>query len=103
MLFEEAETYFSLGTIYRISGIYDTAELMYRTALNIYADLFSNKCEAETLGTLGFSELYFCERYSTSLLNSSIVLSNIFFNSLFYCLRDRLRKMQLQSQRFLIV
>ena len=53
MFFEEAETYFMLGTIYRVSGIYDTAEFMLRTAVELYNNLSSTKGEAEALGTLG--------------------------------------------------
>lgn len=53
MLFEEAEAYFILGTIYRVSGIYDTAEFMLRTSVDLYNNLSSTKGEAEVLGTLG--------------------------------------------------
>lgn len=53
MLFEEAECYFILGTIYRISGVYDTADLMLRASQEIYEHIGSSKGEAEVFGTLG--------------------------------------------------
>ncbi len=53
MLFEVAEIYFILGTSYRISGVYDTAEFMFRASQEIYSDIGSAKGEAEVFGTLG--------------------------------------------------
>jgi tetratricopeptide (TPR) repeat protein len=53
MYFEEAEAYYLLGNIHRISGIYDTAEFMLRTSLKIYSCIESAKGQAEVLGTLG--------------------------------------------------
>lgn len=53
MLIEEAETYFVLGTIYRISGVYDTADFMLRASLEIYEYIGLCQCQAEVLGTLG--------------------------------------------------
>lgn len=53
MTIEEAETYFMLGTIYRVSGIYDTSEFMLRASLDLYNRIGSDKGEAETLGTIG--------------------------------------------------
>ena len=53
MLFEEAETYFMLGTAYRVSGVYDTAELMLKTSADLFSKTFSFNGEAEALGTLG--------------------------------------------------
>ena len=53
MCFEEAEAYFLLGTIYRISGLFDTSEFMLRTSCEIYSQLNSTRGEAESLGTLG--------------------------------------------------
>ena len=53
MYMEEAEAYFILGTTYRISGIYDTADFMFRASQEIYAHIGSQKGEAEAFGTLG--------------------------------------------------
>lgn len=53
MFFEEAEAYFILGTVYRISGVYDTADFMLRTSQEIFAHIGSSKGEAEAFGTLG--------------------------------------------------
>ena len=53
MFLEEAEAYFILGTIYRISGVYDTADFMLRASQEIYAYIGSQKGEAEAFGTLG--------------------------------------------------
>ena len=53
MLFEEARAYFILGTAYRISGIYDTADFMLRSALMLYKELKCFEKMAETYGTLG--------------------------------------------------
>ena len=52
-LFEEASVYFLQGTIYRVAGIFDTAELMLRSALKLFRALSADRYEAETLGTLG--------------------------------------------------
>ena len=53
MFFEEARAYFVLGTAYRISGIYDTADFMLRSALSLYKELNCIEKTAETYGTLG--------------------------------------------------
>ena len=53
LLFEEGLSYFVLGSIYRISGAFDTADFMLRAALKIFKFLKAYKYEAETLGTLG--------------------------------------------------
>ena len=53
MLFEEGLTYFVLGSVYRVSGVFDTADFMLRSALKIFKFLKAHKYEAETLGTLG--------------------------------------------------
>ena len=53
MPFEEAKAYFVLGTAYRISGIYDTADFMLRSALALYQNISCDKKVAETYGTLG--------------------------------------------------
>ena len=53
MLFEEAETYFIIGTIYRISGVYDTAEIMFKSSWEIFAGIGSLRRQAEVLGTIG--------------------------------------------------
>ncbi len=53
LLFEEGLSYFVLGSVYRVSGVFDTADFMLRSALKIFKFLKAHKYEAETLGTLG--------------------------------------------------
>lgn len=52
-IFEEAEAYLQMGTIYRVSAVYDVADFMLRTARKIFAYLGARPKEAEALGTLG--------------------------------------------------
>ena len=51
-IYEEAEAYFKLGTIYRISAMSDVAEIMFDTALKIFTNLKFEKRIAETYGNL---------------------------------------------------
>ena len=51
-LFEEASVYFLQGIIYRISGVFDTSEIMLRSALKLYQSIFAAKYEAETMNEL---------------------------------------------------
>lgn len=53
MLFEEGQTYFILGSIYRVGGIFDTADFMFRAAIKVFRLIHASKYEAEALGTLG--------------------------------------------------
>lgn len=53
LLLEEAEAYFILGTIYRVSGVFDAADFMLRAALKLFGFAGFPKAEAEVLGTLG--------------------------------------------------
>ena len=53
MLYEEAQAYFVLGTIYRVSGVFDTADFMLRASLKLLRFLSSSKAEIEVLGTFG--------------------------------------------------
>lgn len=52
-IFEEAEAYLQMGTIYRVSAVFDVADFMLRTACKIFAYLGAQTKEAEALGTLG--------------------------------------------------
>lgn len=51
--YEEAEAHFLFGTIYRISGLFDTAQFVFEAAAKIFKDLKAIKPEAETWGNLG--------------------------------------------------
>ena len=53
MIFEEADTYFLLGNIYRMSGVFDSSEIMYRSALKLFRLMSCNTKEVETIGTMG--------------------------------------------------
>lgn len=53
LFFEEAETYFVLGTLYRVSGIYDSADFMLRSALDLFHSVGCLHREIEVLGALG--------------------------------------------------
>lgn len=53
LLFEEAQAYFVLGTIYRVSGVFDSADFMLRSALKLFVFLAAPARQAEVLGTLG--------------------------------------------------
>ena len=53
MIFEEAEAYFVLGTLYRVSGIYDSADFMLRSALDLFHSVGCLHREIEVLGALG--------------------------------------------------
>lgn len=53
MLFEEAEAYYVLGTIYRVSGVFDAADFMLRSAQKLYHFIGASVFEAEVLGTFG--------------------------------------------------
>ncbi len=53
MFFEEAETYFVLGTLYRVSGIYDSADFMLRSSLDLFRAVGCLHREIEVLGALG--------------------------------------------------
>ncbi len=52
-IFEEAEAYLQMGTIYRVSAVYDVADFMLRTARKIFAYIGACPKEAEAVGTLG--------------------------------------------------
>lgn len=52
-IFEEADAYLQMGTIYRVSAVFDVADFMLRTARKIFAYLGAQTKEAEALGTLG--------------------------------------------------
>lgn len=53
MYAEEAFAYYIMGTAYRITGLYDTAEFMLRTSLAIYKFLSAKLKTAEIMGNLG--------------------------------------------------
>ena len=53
LLFEEAVAYYVLGTIYRVSGVFDTADFMLRSALKVFKLINATKYEAEILGNFG--------------------------------------------------
>lgn len=53
LLFEEAGAYYVLGTIYRVSGVFDAADFMLRSALKLYRFIGATVLEAEVLGTFG--------------------------------------------------
>ncbi len=50
-VFEEAQTYFVLGNIYRVCGVFDSADFMLRSALKLFKYLGAKNDEAEVLGT----------------------------------------------------
>ena len=52
-IYEEAEAYLLLGTVYRVSAVFDVADFMLRTARKIFCLLGARGKEAECLGTLG--------------------------------------------------
>jgi tetratricopeptide (TPR) repeat protein len=52
-LFEEAQTYFLLGTVYRVSGVFDSADFMLRSAVDLFRFVKASRYEAEVLGNLG--------------------------------------------------
>lgn len=70
-LFEEAQAYFRLGTIYRISGMTDVAQTMLEAAAKIFESLRFEKLQADALGNLGMlmvadnqidkAQDYFCQ------------------------------------------
>ncbi len=51
--FEEAETYLLLGTIYRISAVYDLAQMMLTNAADIFGKIGANHKLCEVYGNLG--------------------------------------------------
>jgi len=51
--YEVAETYLLMGTIYRISALYDVAHMMFRNAADIFGQLGADHRKAEALGNLG--------------------------------------------------
>lgn len=51
--YEEAEAYFVLGTVYRVSAVFDVADMMLKTAQKIFHHLNAKVREAECLGNLG--------------------------------------------------
>lgn len=53
LLFEEAVAYYVLGTIYRVSGVFDAADFMLRSALKMFKFVNATKFEAEILGNFG--------------------------------------------------
>ncbi len=52
-LYEEGLTYFVIGSIYRISGMYDSADIMYRSALKVFKFLSADRNIGEVLGNMG--------------------------------------------------
>lgn len=52
-VYEEAEAYLLMGTIYRVSAVFDVADFMLRTAAKVFHYLGARNKEAESLGTLG--------------------------------------------------
>ncbi|MBO5440950.1 MAG: hypothetical protein J6A09_00080 [Alphaproteobacteria bacterium] len=56
-LYEEAECYAALGHIYRITGVFDVADTMYREAQKIYTTLNLTAKIAETEAYLGIIEI----------------------------------------------
>ncbi len=52
-VYEEAEAYLLMGTIYRVSAVFDVADFMLQTAAKIFHYLGAPNKEAESLGTLG--------------------------------------------------
>lgn len=52
-VYEEADAYLLMGTIYRISAVFDVADFMLQTAAKIFHYLGAQNKEAESLGTLG--------------------------------------------------
>ncbi|MBE6443980.1 MAG: hypothetical protein E7020_04870 [Alphaproteobacteria bacterium] len=51
LFFEEALAYFVLGNVYRVSGVFDSADFMLRSALKLFKFLGAKNKEAEVLGT----------------------------------------------------
>ena len=51
--YEEAKCYILLGTIYRASGIFDPAQFIFSTALEIYEEISYSYGVVEALGNLG--------------------------------------------------
>ena len=52
-IYEEAEAYFVLGTAYKVSGIFDTADFMFRNACRLFEFCGASKKEAEVWGNKG--------------------------------------------------
>lgn len=52
MLYEEAEAYFVLGTMYRISGVFDVAEFMFRSAIKLFLVLGASNCLTEVFASM---------------------------------------------------
>ncbi len=53
LLYEEGLGYFVIGSIYRISGMYDSADIMYRSALKVFKCLSADCNIGEVLGSMG--------------------------------------------------
>ncbi len=52
-IYEEAESYLLMGTIYRVSAVFDVADFMLRTSAKLFHYLGAINKEAEAIGTFG--------------------------------------------------
>ena len=55
MLYEEAEAYFVLGTMYRVSGVFDAAEFMFRSAVKVALFLGAKNFLTEVFASMALS------------------------------------------------
>ncbi len=113
LLYEEAETYFLLGEIYRVSGVFDTADFMLRTAVKLFEVLSACKAKAKVLGTLGllmtiqrrFSEAedYFLQAKKTLTISSDRELFYFIISqqAMLNLLQDNLKEASAQAAQSL--